>query len=586
MRARHCLECRGQLSSMRRSRKGDLWVVLWRKRRDEILTTCLVSGKLPYWCSMRGGCVTRLVLVVAVVALFGCQPVQGERGEKGDRGPQGERGLPGDAGEKGDVGAQGVMGDAGERGPIGPQGVQGPVGPQGEQGRVGPQGPQGMSGQNGDPGSVVVLVAADGGSLTVDGGVVIVAGPQGPRGDPGSVLLLVVADGGSASFDGGIAVIAGPVGPQGVQGAAGVSVVGSSIGASTECPFGGVRYDGASGSSYVCNGAPGQVLLIHVADGGAAEFDGGLLVVTGPLGPTGSQGAVGATGESGPVGAAGPAGRDGDQFGEAAARFAGFTTATTNGAAGGRRAMHARCVQEYPGSHMCHAAEFALSNSTVDVPAGGAWMDPSAQLAGRLEVSSPSFTSPDSARTGDAPTAPPPGNSVSCAGWLSSDSIGYSSIGTVATPTGAATATCDTTHVVACCSTPYREQFAGFTTATTSGAIGGRSAAHRVCHAEFPGSHFCHQAEFSRATSSVSPPSVGAWIDYSFLSVPSVPNPPTPSEDGIGTRAGFARAGRVPVGGCVNWTWGAPGNGGAVVTDTGILSSGDCDKLRALACCR
>ena len=43
----------------------------------------------------------------------------------------------------------------------------------------------------------------------------------------------------------------------GAQGSAGQSVVGSSEPAGPNCPFGGERYDAASGTSYVCNGAPG-----------------------------------------------------------------------------------------------------------------------------------------------------------------------------------------------------------------------------------------------------------------------------------------------------------------------------------------
>ena len=97
-------------------------------------------------------------------------------------------------------------------------------------------------------------------------------GPQGPQGDPGAR------------------------GPQGNEGTDGQSVVGSSEAPGGNCASGGIRYDSVSGTSYVCNGAPGAVLVVGVTDGGALVFDGGLLLVTGPQGPVGAQGAQGPIG--------------------------------------------------------------------------------------------------------------------------------------------------------------------------------------------------------------------------------------------------------------------------------------------------
>lgn len=158
---------------------------------------------------------------------------------------------------------------------LGCHGPKGDPGPKGEQGGTGPQGPPGQQGEEG-------------------------AGLDS--------LLIMIADGGSVIVDGGVAVVSGPQGAQGVVGAPGESVVGSSIGASTECPSGGVRYDSAGGPHFVCNGAPGQVLVVGVADGGALAFDGGLLVVSGPEGPVGATGSQGLPGTPGPTGATGPAG--------------------------------------------------------------------------------------------------------------------------------------------------------------------------------------------------------------------------------------------------------------------------------------
>ncbi len=112
-------------------------------------------------------------------------------------------------GPKGDTGAQGVAGPPGPTGSNGQQGIPGPQGPAGD---AGPQGPTGIAGQ------VVVLVAADGGSVVVDGGIVIVAGPQGPpgqqgaQGAPGQVVIISTVDGGTIVIDGGVAIVAGPAG--------------------------------------------------------------------------------------------------------------------------------------------------------------------------------------------------------------------------------------------------------------------------------------------------------------------------------------------------------------------------------------
>ena len=113
------------------------------------------------------------------------------------------RDLQGAAGPVGPKGADGELGTVGPVGPIGPMGLEGAMGPKGEKGDQGDvlvlDGGT-MVGPKGDTGTVTVISAADGGSLTVDGGIVIVAGPAGPIGLLGP---------------------AGPAGQQGQQGPAG-----------------------------------------------------------------------------------------------------------------------------------------------------------------------------------------------------------------------------------------------------------------------------------------------------------------------------------------------------------------------------
>lgn len=148
---------------------------------------------------------------------------------------------------------QGPKGDEGPPGPVGPAGLgqQGPTGPAGPAGDAGPTGMMGVAGSQGDAGP---------------------QGPAGPKGEPGQVVVLVADDGGSLVIDGGIAIVTGPPGP---AGAAGQSVVGSGEPPGTNCAAGGARYDSASGTAYVCNGPAGDA---------------------GPTGPAGPDGLVGPQG--------------------------------------------------------------------------------------------------------------------------------------------------------------------------------------------------------------------------------------------------------------------------------------------------
>jgi Phage Tail Collar Domain/Collagen triple helix repeat (20 copies) len=109
----------------------------------------------------------------------------------------GGQGDQGDRGEKGDRGDKGEPGDRGATGEKGEKGVQG------EQGTPGAKGDKGDKGVTGDPGA------------------------KGDKGDTGST------------------------------GGAGQSVTAATEAPGANCAAGGVRYTAASGTSYVCNGAPG-----------------------------------------------------------------------------------------------------------------------------------------------------------------------------------------------------------------------------------------------------------------------------------------------------------------------------------------
>jgi hypothetical protein len=287
----------------------------------------------------------------------------------------------------------------------------------------------------------------------------------------------------------------------------------------------------------------------------------GPIGATGPVGPS-TPGPAGPQGPQGNVGARGPAGA---AFGEDAAAFAGFTSTPIIAAIGSREQMHAQCSAAFAGSYLCHLAEYELANSSTPVPAIGAWIDNSAAANGDEDASSIA-----SGRvTGRAPF----GN---CANWTSVSGTDYA---TALLAGGATLRNCAEQHVLACCSTPYRELFRGYTTATTTGSGGGRALMHARCAAELPGSHLCHLAEYHRATPTVTPPIGGAWIDNSGAA-----SADGAVETNVAARDAGRLTGRTPFGNCANWTDPSTTSYGAALTP-GAAYLSSCNVARPLACC-
>jgi hypothetical protein len=202
----------------------------------------------------------------------------------------------------------------------------------------------------------------------------------------------------------------------------------------------------------------------------------------------------------------------------------------------------------------------ALAASTTPPPADGAWLDPStADGPGRTWVAS--------VNAGRAST-------YSCADWSNN---GATNTGLTVTAAGAPLdRACNTAQPIACCDTPSRTGFAGFTAATTNGNGGGRAAMHARCAAEYPDSHLCHMTEYVRASSGTPVPSQGAWLDPSGL-----------PEGGSTTYTGLPSAGRDTMGwACAHWTLsGTTDSGAYVLPTTGAGMTGGCNAVRSLACC-
>jgi len=256
-----------------------------------------------------------------------------------------------------------------------------------------------------------------------------------------------------------------------------------------------------------------------------------------------------------------------------ASSFAGFTFATTTGASGGREAMNALCAAEFGASHLCHYAEYHLAASGATVPAAGAWLDLSCieQTAGGT-VESGRIGCGDSLASSDAGRLIEPGTGSNCSSWTTAQQ--FTNGGLVQPDGQAINGACATARPLACCNTPFKEKFRGFTSATTNGAAGGRAAMHARCAAEFAGSHLCHIAEYGRAGSSVTPPAAGAWMDDSTYHNRGENRGALP-RSGRGTHAQSA---------CNAWTTNNQFANALAMNATGGVR-GSCDVARVLACC-
>ncbi len=109
-------------------------------------------------------------------------------------------------------------------------------------------------------------------------------------------------------------------------------------------------------------------------------------------------------------------------------------------------------------------------------------------------------------------------------------------------------------------------EFAGFTSMTYSGLLGGYPGAHAKCSAEFPGAFLCTVSDYDDANSPVAPGGTGAWIDYNRTT-----------------------SGQRDHSSCANnaaWNWGTTGTTGRSLNAIGYPTTAYCNELKPLACCR
>jgi hypothetical protein len=107
--------------------------------------------------------------------------------------------------------------------------------------------------------------------------------------------------------------------------------------------------------------------------------------------------------------------------------------------------MHALCATQFAGSHMCHAAEYYRTQSTITPPAAGAWIDASGYqraYADAQEVSD--VASIHASRyTGQS--------DHNCYAWSQVKTGTQQLFGLIVTPAGPYDADCSTAHPIACC---------------------------------------------------------------------------------------------------------------------------------------
>ena len=284
-------------------------------------------------------------------------------------------------------------------------------------------------------------------------------------------------------------------------------------------------------------------------------------------------------GPMGPQGVPGSQGPGGSVTGEAAAQFAGFTTTAYTGIAGGREVMHARCAAAFTGAHLCHVAEYQLASSATVPPTAGAWLD----MSGGIEGFNGSIGVSNEVANVDLGRYAGQSYSGNCDNWTAAIDGATATSGETLKPSGPIAQLCTTSHVLACCTTPYVETFRGVTQASVTGVRpGGRAEMHQLCGAQFPGSHMCHIAEYQRAHPTTSPPAGGAWIDYSgFLRQSSYPT------NELATHHVGRYTGQLYAGNCDNWTAaidGATATSGETITTAGPFSA-LCTTSRPVACC-
>jgi len=393
------------------------------------------------------------LLAVASILFAACSNHAGGDDEGGIEGPAGPAGPQGPQGPQGPPGEVTVLDGGVIQGPPGPQGPAGPAGATGAVGPAGPMGPMGAAGATGAAGAA---------------GPAGPAGATGPAGPPGSM------------------------GPQGVPGSQGPGGAVTGEAASRFAGFTPGTYTGVAGGrevmharcaaaftgSHLCHTSEYELAnsaTVPPASGAWLDMSGGIEAYNGFVGASNEIGNVDLgryTGQlysancnnwseamSGSTATSGSTIRPDGVTSQLcttshalaccstpyAETFRGLTSTSVTGVRpGGRAEMHQLCGAQFPGSHMCHTAEYQRANPTSSPPAGGAWIDISGFLKQSGSPTSEIATQHAGRYSGQL-------YSANCNSWTAALSGSTATSGSIITPSGATSAVCTTSRPVACC---------------------------------------------------------------------------------------------------------------------------------------
>ncbi|MDP2275536.1 MAG: hypothetical protein Q8K32_32610 [Archangium sp.] len=383
---------------------------------------------------------------------------------------------------------------------------------------AGTEGPAGANGQQGPSGATGPMGPEGAPGPMGATGAIGPVGPQGAKGDTGDMGAQ-----GLQGPAGVVTVIDGGV----VTGPAGASVVVTPVSAGTACPTGGIR-------------------VTQLSDGGIVNVCNGAVGATGAVGPQGLQGvpgrALGATSL--------PAMSTQCATGGVLLQLpdAG-TLALCNGATGNTGATGLQGPIGLTGPAGIQGPTGATGSPGATGPTG---------LQGPIGLTGPAGTQGPTGATGPAGGAGPAGP--------------QGPTGPVG-PSGPAAALLFLDGGSVVFAGDFVE-FAGFTSTTYTGDLGGLPGANNKCATEFAGASLCTRADYDLANTGAAAPASGAWIDF--------------ARGTDGTRSN----GSCYYGGTNEpWSYGGAfssngGQLGAMVTSYGKHTTATCNLTKPIACCR
>ena len=296
----------------------------------------------------------------------------------------------------------------------------------------------------------------------------------------------------------------------------------------------------------------------------------------GPPGPPGAMGAPGSTGPAGPQGIEGPAGMVLVLDGGVVTGPPGSSVVVTAIAPGATCAMGGIRVTQVSDGGFSSVCNGATGPGGATGPAGPA--GPTGPAAALTATSLPTMS--PQCQTGGVLVGLPDGGSLSvCNGATGAPGLAGAT-GAPGAPGGIGPA--GATGPTGPPGSPGpalfldgglafvndQPSFAGFTTMTYTGSIGGHIGANQKCNAEFAGSVFCTVSDFDRSNYVAPPPASGAWIDTD-------------------RQASGQRTQNSCTSTSASWTLGTVNDTGTNLNALGVFSGQlACTQVKPLACCR